>query len=40
MPSLENDIVKGIDLDHEVKASGFMKEQLGKDIKNVTKIFD
>ena len=23
-----------------MKASGFLKEQLGKDIKNVTKLFD
>jgi len=40
MPSLEKDITKSCDMDGEVKASGFLKEQLGKDIKNVTKLFD
>lgn len=39
-PSLESDIEKSCDMDGEVKASGFLKEQLGKDIKNVTKLFD
>lgn len=40
MPSLDDDITKNCDMDQEVKASGFLKEQLGKDIKNVTKLFD
>jgi hypothetical protein len=40
MPTLEADIERSVDLDKEVKASGFLKEELGKDIKNVTKMFD
>lgn len=40
MPTLERDIDREVDLDKEVKASGFLKEELGKDIKNVTKMFD
>ena len=40
MPSLDDDITKNCDMDQEVKASGFLKEQLGKEIKNVTKLFD
>ena len=40
MPTLERDVDREVDLDKEVKASGFLKEQLGKDIKNVTKMFD
>ena len=40
MPELDTDVDKTIDLDQEVKASGFLKEQLGKDIASVNKVFD
>lgn len=40
VPTLEQDIDRTVDLDKEVKASGFLKTELGKDIKNVTKMFD
>ena len=40
MPTLDLDIEKQVDLDHEVKASGFLKEELGKDLANIDKVFD
>lgn len=39
-PVLEADVVREIDLDKEIKASGFIREQLGKDIGNVDSVFD
>ena len=33
IPQLETDVERNVDLDKEIKASGFLNEQLGKDIK-------
>ena len=40
IPELDVDVDRKVDLDKEIKASGFLNEQLGKDIGNVAKLFD
>ena len=40
MPVLDSDVERKIDLDKEVKASGFLKEQLGDDAGKIDKVFD
>lgn len=35
MPQLETDITKEVDLDEEVRASGFIKDQLGENAESV-----
>ena len=40
MPTIVTDVEKGMDLDHEVKASGFLKAEMGKDYDKVNQAFD
>jgi RIO kinase 2 len=40
IPILETDVDRTVDLDKEIKASGFLNKELGKDIGKVTKLFD
>jgi hypothetical protein len=40
MPILEQDIERKIDLDHEVKASGFLKDVLGENAGEVLNQVD
>lgn len=40
VPTIVLDIDKDMDLDHEVKASGFLKSELGKDYNKVNQAFD
>lgn len=35
VPKLEDDVIREIDLDQEVRASGFVKEQLGDNVESV-----
>ena len=39
-PTLDADIEKEVDLDKEVKASGFLKDELGKDFDKIDKVFN
>jgi len=40
MPTIMTDIERTDDLDSEVKASGFLKKELGKDYNKVNEAFD